>query len=775
MRRLIAAGAAISIALLTAPALAAPQAAAGPQTPAPAKPASAEAPPPAPQELQRQALRRQALEQVAAGRIKPGADGTLPQRVKVGKRYVELAQERKDKVFVILAEFGDQVDNTTMHEGKPKFGGTPGPRHNTIGKPPKADNHTVWRKDFDRAYYQRQFFSDAPGAVSLRNYYKLQSSGRYDMEGTVTDWVRLPWNEARYGTDNCSEPGQCRTNWDLIRDASNAWYHGERAKGRSAAEIKAELAEYDVWDRYDADRDGNFNEPDGYLDHLMVVHAGKDQTWGGGAQGKDAVWAHRWFAYWNQAGTAGPEGNKAGGTQVGDSGIWAGDYLTGGENSGVGLFAHEFGHDLGLPDLYSSDGDNSVNFWSLMSSASYLGRGRNTTGDYPGDLDAWSKLQLGWLDYTEADTGRKTRAVLGVSGYNTDNPQALLVHLPPSVTTTDLTDPFEGGSQWWSGTGDFMDNTLSRTVDLAGTAAADAPRLDAKLWYDIEQDFDFLTVEASADGGRTWAALPGTVGGTAVPARGVSGTSTGWTDLSVPLDRFAGTQVQLRLRVTSDSNTHGKGVTFDDLRITAGGRDLVKDGAEQGANGWTAVKWSRTQGRSGLAEHPRAYLVENRRYVGYGSYLKTGPYNFGWGSDPVRKDTVEFYPYQEGVLVWLWDTAYSDNTTKQHPGSGMLLPVDARPQALRYTDGTLLNARAQTFDATFSLRPSSEVLLHRNGVPVIVPEQPGVSVFDDRKGVYWNPELPMVGVKVPDTGTRISVLKEAAGGKVTTVQVGPSQ
>ncbi|RSS79433.1 M6 family metalloprotease domain-containing protein [Streptomyces sp. WAC06614] len=719
--------------------------------------------------------RRQALEGVAAGGsggvagLRAESDGTLPRTAQVGKRYVELAQERKDKVFVILAEFGDQVDTTTEFEGKPRFGGTPGPRHNSITRPAPTDNHTLWRKDFDQAYYQKQFFSAEPGATSLRNYYRLQSSGRYDMDGQVSDWVRLPWNEARYGTDNCSESGQCRTNWDLVRDATNAWYHSERAKGRTPEQIKAQLAEYDVWDRYDADHDGNFDEPDGYLDHLVIVHAGKDQTWGGGDQGKDAVWAHRWFAYWDRAGSAGPEGNKAGGTPVGDSGIWAGDYLTGGENSGVGLFAHEFGHDLGLPDLYSSDGDNSVNFWSLMSSGSYLAKGRNTTGDYPGDLDPWSKLQLGWLEYTEADAGRRTRAVLGVSGYNTEDPQALLVHLPPSVTRTDLTDPYEGGSQWWSGTGDFMDNTLGRTVDLTGTPAGTPARLDARVWYDIEQDFDFLTVEASTDGGASWKALPGTVNDAPVPAKGISGSSGGWARLAVPLDAFAGRSVQLRLRVTSDSNTHGKGVTFDDLRITAGDRELLRDGAEQGAGGWTAVKWSRTEGRTGTASHPRAYLVENRRYTGYGSYLKTGPYNFGFGND-----TVEFFPYQQGVLIWLWDTAYSDNTTKAHPGGGLLLPVDARPEPLRFTDGSLVGARAQTFDAPFSLRPTDDLVLHKAGVPVLVPSRPGVPVFDDRRGSYWNADLPQLGVKVPDTGTRISVVKEASGGALTTVQVSPS-
>ncbi|MEU3404898.1 immune inhibitor A domain-containing protein [Streptomyces sp. NPDC006670] len=755
MRRLAAAGAAISLAALAF--LATPAQAAAPPPAAPAAPQTGQeaAPPPAPLELRRQALRRQAMEGVAAG----GGSGArrvgpAPRTAKIGDQYVELSQERKDKVFVILAEFGDETD--------PRFGGTPGPLHNTIAKPPEDDNHTLWRKDFDRDFYRQQFFSADPGAASMRAYYDLQSSGRYDLDGTVTDWVKLPYNEARYGTDKCTETGQCRTNWDLVRDATKAWYDSERAKGRTTEEIKAELAPYDVWDRYDADHDGNFDEPDGYLDHLVVVHAGKDQTWGGGDQGKDAIWAHRWFAYWDQAGTAGPAGNKAGGTPVGDTGIWAGDYLTGGENSGAGLFSHEFGHDLGLPDLYSSDGDNAVNFWSLMSSASYLGKGPNTTGRFPGDLDPWSKLQLGWLDYTEADAGRRTRATLGVSGYHTQDPQALLVHLPPSTTRTELTDPYEGASQWWSGTGDLMDNTLTRAVDLSGGPAT----LDARLWYDTEQDFDFLTVEGSSDGGATWAPLPGTVNGTAIPAKGVSGTSSGWTELKVPLP--AGTTA-IRFHATSDGNTHGRGATFDDLRVTsdADGRTLFTDGAENTAGDWTARKWSRTEGRTGTESHPRAYFAENRRYTGYGSYLRTGPYNF-----TSTGNRVEFYPYQQGVLLWLWDTAYSDNTTKAHPGSGLILPIDARPEALRFPDGTLANARAQTFDATFSTRPSDRLTLHKTGSALTVPSRPGVAVFDDHRGSYWNADLPQVGVKVPDTGTRLQVLRESA--TTTTLQLSPS-
>jgi bacillopeptidase F (M6 metalloprotease family) len=51
------------------------------------------------------------------------------------------------------------------------------------------------------------------------------------------------------------------------------------------------------------------------------VHAGEDESAGGGAQGEDAIWAHRWYAYGTDYGSTGPDGNLLGGTQIGDTGI----------------------------------------------------------------------------------------------------------------------------------------------------------------------------------------------------------------------------------------------------------------------------------------------------------------------------------------------------------------------------------------------------------------------------------------------------------------------
>ncbi|WP_345298486.1 immune inhibitor A domain-containing protein [Candidatus Villigracilis affinis] len=43
------------------------------------------------------------------------------------------------------------------------------------------------------------------------------------------------------------------------------------------------------------DGDGNFDEADGYIDHFQIVHAGVGEETGGGAQGEQAIWSHRWY------------------------------------------------------------------------------------------------------------------------------------------------------------------------------------------------------------------------------------------------------------------------------------------------------------------------------------------------------------------------------------------------------------------------------------------------------------------------------------------------
>ncbi|WP_106982423.1 immune inhibitor A domain-containing protein [Streptomyces rimosus] len=732
---------------------------------------------------QQAAQRKEALQQVISGDAKPAKRGAS-QVVKLnGGKYVELAREKTDKIFTILVEFGDKVDDTTMYDPdgdgpKPpvkKYGGTAGPAHNTIAQPDRRnDNSTAWQKDYNRRHFQDLYFSHDKDKESLAKYYEKQSSGRYSVDGEVSDWVKVDWNEARYGSNYCGSTN-CPSAWDLIRDGVNRWAEDQKAKGCTDAQIKADLAKYDQWDRYDHDGDGNFNEPDGYIDHFQIVHAGEDESAGGGAQGKDAIWAHRWYAYGSDSGHTGPAGNKAGGTQIGNTGVWVGDYTMQPENGGLGVFAHEYAHDLGLPDEYDTTGtgESSVDSWSLMSGGSWLGRGKDAIGDLPGDMSAWDKLQLGWLNYAKAKAATKSNHMLGVAEYNTKNKQAVVVELPAKSVRTDVVKPAEGTQQWWSGMGNDLKNTLTRSVDLTGKKSA---ALTLKGWWDIEQNYDYAYAEVSTDGGANYTPLDGTADGKAIPRDGsdkpaLTGTSDSYKDLVFPLDAYAGKKIDLRFRYQTDGGAAQKGFAADAISVTADGAALFADGAEAGDNGWTAKGFSRI-GASFTKDYPRYYIAENRQYISYDKTLQTGPYNFGWAS--TRPQWVEHFPYQNGVLIWLWDTSQPDNNVGQHPGHGQILPVDAHPKAEKWSDGKLMRNRFQSYDSTFTAQRTDALTLHKDGKVTKISSKPGVTVFDDRKGDYYDESNPTGGVIVADTNTRIKILAEAWNGSSVLLQVGPS-
>ncbi|MFQ5950569.1 MAG: M6 family metalloprotease domain-containing protein [Candidatus Geothermarchaeales archaeon] len=67
------------------------------------------------------------------------------------------------------------------------------------------------------------------------------------------------------------------------------------------------------------------------------------------------------------------------------------------ETAPMGTFAHEMGHELGLPDLYDYDGMQVfVGRWGLMAAGSWNGPS-GASGTSPAHPVAWSKLALGWI------------------------------------------------------------------------------------------------------------------------------------------------------------------------------------------------------------------------------------------------------------------------------------------------------------------------------------------------------------------------------------------
>lgn len=716
------------------------------------------------------AQRQEALNQVISGEAKvKDRNGSKVVQLKSSKsksKYVELGREKTDKIFTILVEFGNKKDA--------QFGGTAGPLHNKIAKPDrKKDNSTAWQKDYNQKHYKDLYFGTGKNVESMKKFYEKESSGRYSVSGEVANWVKVPYNEARYGNNACGSTN-CPSVWNVVSDGLNSWVAQQKKAGRTDAQIKTDVAKFDQWDRYDFDGDGNFNEPDGYIDHFQIVHAGEDESAGGGAQGKDAIWAHRWYAFGTDAGATGPSDNKLGGAQIGSTGVWVGDYTIQPENGGLGVFAHEYGHDLGLPDHYdTAGGDNSTGFWTLMSSGSWLGRGKDNIGDLPGDFSAWDKLQLGWLNYDTAKAGKQSTHKLGVAEYNTWDKQALVVNLPDKAVTTELVTPAQGATQWWSGSGNGLKNTLTRSVDLTGKSSA-ALTLDG--WWAIEDNYDYLYTEVSTDGGANWTALDGTADGAAIGRDGsnqpvLTGFSNAYKKLSFPLDAYAGQKIDIRFRYSTDSGVAEKGFAADEISVTADGAALFSDDAESADAAWTAKGFDRL-GSSFTKDYAQYYIAENRQYVSYDKTLKVGPYNFGFST--TRPDWVEHYQYQNGLLIWKWDTSQADNNTSQHPGTGLVLPVDSHSKALKWSDGTLMRNRIQAFDSPFSLYGTDALTLHNADKVTKIKASKGVSVFNDHTNTYYDKSNPAGGVKITDTNTKIKIVSEAKDGSTINLQVLPA-
>jgi immune inhibitor A len=717
---------------------------------------------PGPLTKRQDALRKAAVQKLAKGTATKSARAGGGSTVKVadGKSVEFFDNKKQARVLSILSEFGDQTVG--------KYGGTAGPLHNQIPKPAASDNSTIWTADFNRGHFDQMFNGDGE---SFKSFYRELSGGQYTADGTVEDWVQVPFNDAYYGANPREDEGGA---WDFIDDTSDAWYTKKLAS-MSKDQVNAYLAQFDKWDRYDFDHDSNFNEADGYIDHFQAIHAGEGEEAGAPA---DAIWSHRWYVdrgYGVEGPSVGGQTNLLGGARIGDSDYFIGDYTVEPENGGLGVFAHEYGHDLGLPDFYDTNGgENGTAFWTLMSSGSWLNHGdvdrdadgvKDGIGTTPGFMGPDERLFLGWLDAQTVARGssasvnlRPAAATTAASGTK----QAVIVPLADKSTTTSYTTPPEGTKAWYSGRGDNLSNTLSRSVPTGSSVT-----VTASVWNDIEEGFDYLFGEYSLDGGKTWksAGAP------------ITGTGKGWS--TQRWSYKAGAPSLFRFRYQTDGGVNEAGAFLDAITVKAGNTNVLTDGAENGTNGWTASGWKISTGTETKVT-PQYYLLENRQYVGYDGTLRTGPYQFDKGV--TAPNHVELFSFQDGMLVWFADKAYDDNNTSAHAGHGQALPVDARPAPFTYPDGTMPSNRRQPFDATFGTQATDDVCLHKevvggskksptvSTVKACAYSSPGIATFDDTTpDRYWSSRNPQNSTLVAGKGVKATVTGQ--NGDVLTVSV----
>lgn len=234
--------------------------------------------------------------------------------------------------------------------------------------------------DSQNYYTQEDFDNLLFGENSTGNmidYYAEISYGQFEVQGTVMDWVTAPNSQYYYaGNDNGLGGGGAQFSYDL-------------------AVINDPTVDYGQFDNDGPDGVPNSGDDDGYVDVLVVVHTG------GGAEAGDSdnIWSHRWSFQWAGVGAYVSDDPAANGGF-----IRVNDYIIQPETSGggqygesqvkIGVFCHEFGHGLGLPDLYDTDySSEGIGNWGLMAGGSWGMGGRK-----PVHMCAWSKVQLGWID-----------------------------------------------------------------------------------------------------------------------------------------------------------------------------------------------------------------------------------------------------------------------------------------------------------------------------------------------------------------------------------------
>lgn len=636
---------------------------------------------------------------------------------------VRASKERPHQLLVVLVEFADR-----------KF-------ERFAGDPKQGDKLASWYQErlFDDGYSQKD---------TLSHYYATESQGAYHVTGKVIAPVTLPKERAAYGASHRPAGGTWRN--DVDPDSMVE----ESLMLMAKANPDLNWQDFDRWDPADYDGDGAVDEPDGYLDHFVLVFAGGGQSScqrlnkideiltpnvGAEALAKldpqqrectDRLWPHR-DAMRRREG----EGPSVAGTVHPRGGVplkpdlWAYDYNMQSEYTEASTFIHEFGHSIGLPDVYSRTSFNSTGGWEVMS---------NTSDPSPQNLSAWSRLQLGWLKpkvvlppaFGGPAEGSAYLALQDDASAQAD--KTVMVILPPKKRVIDLTalPASSGHKALYSGQGNEMVRTATLSLNLAKAKKASVA-LDA--WWEIEAGWDFAYVEGSGDGGKSWTRLvpedrrhmPAKHGHDGKDTRpgltGLSGDLDGdgknesnpacdpkaeiksgedaagqekskcldptWVRVSFSLADFAGkSDVRFRVRYYTDAAAVMRGLLFDNVAVTVDGASAGRYDFESTSDAWKLVGFSPSSGRHDLVV-PHYYLIEYRDPYsdpGYDGALVEPSYAFYYDSKGKRMLAMASRP-RPGVLAWYFDGAYAwseNDPAINGPGKGYLLAVDGNPNEI---------------------------------------------------------------------------------------------
>jgi len=235
----------------------------------------------------------------------------------------------------------------------------------------------------NQTYYQNLLFSDRVG--SLKHYYTEASYGKFTVNGTIagTGWYRSGKNMTWWGADKTDHDDKNEPVYNLAKEAI----------GKADAHVN--------FTAYDKNKDNVLQTSEL---SVWIIHAGPGQE---STRSSTDIWSHRWAipgVGFDSLPDFYVDGVRVSLRREGEDVC---GYAMEAEDSPMGTFAHEYGHELGLPDLYNTGvGGEFLGKWDIMATGSWNG---NPQGSSPAHFTSWSKIKLGWIstsDITTVSTGR---------------------------------------------------------------------------------------------------------------------------------------------------------------------------------------------------------------------------------------------------------------------------------------------------------------------------------------------------------------------------------
>lgn len=245
-----------------------------------------------------------------------------------------------------------------------------------------------FKSGHDLALYERiandENYSGNNFRGSIKDYFKAQSHGQFELDFDVAGICQLQHPYAYYGKNNSQKedvkPGE------MVAEAC-LWAH----------EHGINFSKYD-WNG------------DGEVDQVFVLYAGH-----GEASYKDAntIWPHMYYLSASDYGKP----LSLDGVTV-DTYACSSELNGDGNLDGIGTFCHEFSHCMGFPDLYDTSSDGGwfgMGDFDLMCSGSYNGDSK-----CPAGYSAYEKAECGWLTLKDMTNIEQETSIVGVQPMSAD-------------------------------------------------------------------------------------------------------------------------------------------------------------------------------------------------------------------------------------------------------------------------------------------------------------------------------------------------------------------